>query len=360
MRIGIIGLPLCGKTTLFEALTGASPGEKRSGRQGPDIKVVKVLDERVARLSEMYQPKKTTYAEMEYLDFAGIVKDGQNREMDGSFLKSVGRIEAFVHVVRVFPDSIFPHPLGKVDPMRDIERFHTDLILSDLSIIEKRLERLAKDAKRGLPVKDELEILSRCQSALEEETFLSQLSLTPVEQQRLRGFDFLTLRPLILALNVHEDQIGDKLLDMLANRIRETYGFLEGSLFMVAGEIEMEIAQLSPDDAAEFLKDLGVSESAMTRLIHLCYQKLGKISFFTVGEDEVKAWTIPAGLPAARAAGTIHSDFERGFIKAEIISYDTLMEVGSIPAARQKGLLRLEGKDYPVRDGDIINFRFNV
>jgi len=360
MRIGIIGLPLCGKTTLFEALTGASSEGQRPGRQGPDIKVVKVMDARVTRLSEMYQPKKTTYAEMEYLDFAGIVKDGQNREMDGSFLKSVGRIEAFVHVVRAFPDSVFPHPLGKVDPMRDIERFHTDLILSDLSIIEKRMERLEKDAKRGLPVKDETAILKNCQSALEAETFLSQISLTPAEKQQLRGFDFLTLRPLILALNIHENHIGDAALDALADKIQTTYPFLEDALFRVAGEIEMEIAQLSPEDAALFLKDLGIEESAMSRLIRLCYRKLGKISFFTVGEDEVKAWTIPEALPAAKAAGTIHSDFERGFIKAEIISYDTLMEVGTIPAARQKGLLRLEGKEYPVRDGDIINFRFNV
>ncbi len=360
MRIGIIGLPLSGKTTLFEALTGTAPGDRKSGRQGPDIKVVKVMDERVTRLAEMYHPKKVTYAEMEYLDFAGIVKDGQSREMDGAFLKSVGRIDAFVHVVRVFPDAIFPHPLGSVNPIRDMDRFHTDLVLSDLSIVEKRLERLQKDMKRGLPVKEELALLKRCQEALENETFLVQLDLSPDERHRLRGYDFLTLRPMIVALNVHEGQLGTPEMEALVTEVERRYPFLEGSLFVVAGEIEMEIAQLSGEDATLFLKDLGIEESAMTRLIHLCYRKLGRISFFTVGEDEVKAWTIPEGLPAAKAAGVIHSDFERGFIKAEVIAYEDLIRVGGIPAARQKGLLRLEGKEYPVQDGDVITFRFNV
>jgi len=360
MRIGIIGLPLSGKTTLFEALTGSSPDDHKAGRQGPDIKVVKVMDERVTHLAEMYQPKKVTYAEMEYLDFAGIVKDGEKGEMDGAFLKSVGKIEAFVHVVRVFPESVFPHPLGGVDPLRDIERFHTDLILSDLSIIEKRLERLQKDLKRGLPVKEEISLLERCKDTLEEESFLNQLDLEETARQRLKGFDFLTMRPMIVALNVHESQLGTSEVDQLMEKIEKVYPFLSDGLFVVAGKIEMEIAQLSDEDAAVFLEDLGIEESAMNRLIHLCYRKLGRISFFTVGKDEVKAWTIPEGLPAVKAAGVIHSDFERGFIKAEVISYDDLMRVGGIPEARQKGLLRLEGKDYPVRDGDVITFRFNV
>jgi len=360
MRIGIIGLLLSGKTTLFEALTGASPEDRRSGRQGPDIKVVKVMDDRVTRLAEMYHPKKVTYAEMEYLDFAGIVKDGEKGEMDGAFLKSIGKIDAFVHVVRAFPDRIFPHPLGKVDPLRDIERFHTDLILSDLSIIEKRLERLRKDLKRGLPVKEEVALLQKCQEALEQEVFLNQLDLGAAARQRLRGYDFLTLRPMIVALNVHEDQLNTTEIEVLIKRIGETAPFLKDGLFVVAGKIEMEIAQLSKEDAALFLKDLDIKESAMNRLIHLCYRKLGRISFFTVGKDEVKAWTIPKGLTAVKSAGVIHSDFERGFIKAEVISYDDLVHVGGIAAARQKGLLRLEGKDYPVKDGDVITFRFNV
>ncbi len=360
MRIGIIGLPLSGKTTLFEALTGAAPGGRKIGRQGPDIKVVKVMDERVTRLAEMYRPKKVTYAEMEYLDFAGIVKDGERGEMDGAFLKSVGKMDAFVHVVRAFPESVFPHPMGRVDPLRDMERFHTDLILSDLSIVEKRLERLRKDLRRGLPVKEELTLLERCREALEGETFLSQLDLDAGARQRLRGFDFLTLRPMIVALNVHEGQLGTSEIEALTAEIEGAYPFLRESLLVVAAKIEMEIAQLSLEDAEAFLKDLGISEGVMNRLIHLCYRKLGKISFFTVGKDEVKAWTIPEGLPAAKAAGVIHSDFERGFIKAEVIAYDDLMNVGGIPEARQKGLLRLEGKTYPVRDGDVITFRFNV
>ncbi len=353
-------MPLSGKTTLFEALTGASPADHKGGREGPDIKVVKVMDPRVTRLAEMYQPKKVTYAEMEYLDFAGIVKDGQQGEMDGSFLKSIGKIDAFVHVVRVFPDSVFPHPLGKVDPLRDMERFHTDLILSDLAIIEKRLERLRKDLKRGLPVKEEIALLERCGDALEGEIFLNQVDLDEAARQRLKGFDFLTMRPMIVALNVHEDQLGTDEMDQIMAKMEETYPFLKDSLFVVAGKIEMEIAQLNEEDAADFLEDLGIAESAMNRLIHLCYRKLGRISFFTVGKDEVKAWTIPRGLPAAKAAGVIHSDFERGFIKAEVISFDDLVRLGGIPEARQRGLLRLEGKDYPVRDGDVITFRFNV
>ncbi len=360
MRIGIIGLPLSGKTTLFEALTGALPQDRRGGRQGPDIKIVKVMDERVTRLAEMYQPKKITYAEMEYLDFAGVVKGDERGEIDSTLLKSMGKIDAFVHVVRAFPESIFPHPLGGVDPMRDVERFHTDLILSDLAIVEKRLERLQKDKKRGLPVDDEMEALHRCQEALENEEFLSQLDFDERTRQRLRGFDFLTMRPMIVALNVHEDQLGSSEIDALAKEIEEGYPFLKESIFVVAGKIEMEIAQLSKEDAKTFLEDLGISESAVDRLIHLSYRKLGRISFFTVGKDEVKAWTIPDGLPAAKAAGVIHSDFERGFIKAEVISYEDLIQVGSISAARQKGVLRLEGKDYPVRDGDVITFRFNV
>ncbi len=360
MRIGVIGLPLSGKTTLFEALTGTSPDSRKSGRQGPNIKVVKVPDERVDRLAEMYHPKKVTYAEMEYLDFAGIVRDGHTREMDGAFLKSVGKIDAFVHVARVFPETVFPHPLGKVDPIRDIERFHTDLLLSDLSIVEKRLERLQKDVKRGLPVEKEMVLFERCRDALEEENFLSQVVSDPSDLQRLRSYDFLTLKPIIVALNVHEDQLGKPGTESLTRQVEGRFPFLKGSLFVVAGEIEMEIAQLSEEDAAMFLKDLGIKESAMKRLIHLCYQKLGRISFFTVGKDEVKAWTIPEGLPAVKAAGVIHSDFERGFIKAEVIAYEELVKAGGVPTARQKGLLRLEGKDYPVRDGDVITFRFNV
>ena len=361
MKIAIIGLPNCGKTTVFNALTGGSAETSNfsSGRLEPNLASVKVPDPRVDALSRIYNPKKTTYAEVQYLDIGGFEgRPGKREALPVEMLNQIGNADALLHVVRSFRDDSVPHPLDSVDPKRDIERLEQELILSDLIITERRLERLAKEIPK-LPPKDrgtremEFRVLERFREGLDEGRPIRSLEPPSDQEERLlRGFQFLSAKPVLLVLNVDETQLGD---DAGPDAV------LPGAeVVRMSARIEAELAQLEPDDAAEFMRDLGIAETARDRVIEASYRLLGLISFMTVGEDEVRAWTIREGTRAPEAGGVIHSDIERGFIRAEVVSFDRLVEAGSLAAAKKQGAVRLEGKDYLIQDGDISHFLFNV
>ncbi|MDX1763251.1 MAG: redox-regulated ATPase YchF [bacterium] len=365
MIIGIVGLPNCGKTTLFNALTRGHAEIASYAQTGaePNLGTVKVPDARVDRLSQIYNPKKTTHATVEYIDLPGLPRGSVAEGAKVTeFLRRAREVDALVHVVRAFADDGVPHPAGSVDPVRDVQDLEVELMLSDLGIIEKRLERIEAAIGKGVDRSTneaEKKILDRFREALEGETPLRDLALTGEEEKVIRGYRFLTLQPKVIVLNVGESDLGGTGEAALVEKVKAAVGD-QTRMEVVCAKIEMEIGQLSPEEAALFMEDLGIRESALQRLIHACYARLGLISFLTVGEDEVRAWTIPKETPAVQAAGAIHSDIERGFIKAEVISFDDLVESGSMASARDKGILRLEGKAYTVHDGDIVHFKFNV
>ena len=357
MKIGLIGLPKSGKTTLFNLLTGSKVATARydSGRAELHTGVARVPDSRVDRLSVIFKPKKTTYATFEVVDLAGI----ERGERAGLDTKEFRNADALLHVVRAFADEA----LGAPAPRRDIEDLDTELILADLEVVDRRLERLEasiKKQRKDADVKEQA-ILARLKKDLESETPLRAVSLTPDDARAIRGFTFLSQKPILHCLNLDEKAIGDgphaiqKLgLEAAAQRARTRIGW-------VSAVIEAEVAELAGDEQRAFLTDLGLKEPAIHRVLSECYALLGLVSFFTVGEDEVRAWPIPEGTRAQAAAGTVHSDIERGFIRAEVNSYDDLVAVeGSFADLRARGQQRLEGKDYVVRDGEICHFRFNV
>lgn len=358
MKAGIIGFPHVGKTTLFKILTKAhvetmkSSGNKAESHVG----VATVPDPRLDELSKLFNPRKTIHATVEYLDVAGSVK-GESK--DATQLGNLRNADALVHVVRAFADESISHVDGSIDPKRDVANFELELLVSDLSIIEKRLDRLEKDIKklRSPVLERELDLLKRCKLYLEEEKPVRGLKLDEDEKKLLRGFMLLSEKPILHVLNLSDsdsnkiDQIISVFqLDKIASQPNV-------SVTAVCGKVEAELVELSGEDAALFLADYGLKESGLDRLIRVTYQLLGLISFFTVGEDECRAWTIRQGTTALRAAGVIHSDIERCFIRAEVIACDRLLELKSLIAARDKGLLRMEGKGYLVQDGDVINFR---
>lgn len=379
MKIAIIGLSNSGKTTVFNALTGRSLGTTiYSATAGkPNISVVKVPDLRVDKLSEIFRPEKTTYATAEYIDYIGLTKGDmrQNRKV----FDLIKDVDVIVHVVRAFEDYSVTHPMGDVNPGRDVETIELELIFGDLELIEKRLERMEQGIKKGKkPDEAERGLLLKCKDALEREIPLRDMNFNEEEQKVMRTLQFVSTKPEIVALNIREKDLNTDEIKKLEREI-EYYleskqpppnppllkGGMEGlktrrSVLSLCGKIEAEIARLSPHDAEPFLDDLGIKEPALNKLIHACYDIAGLISFFTYVGDEVRAWTITKGTNAQKAAGKVHSDIERGFIKAEVVSFDDFISSGSIHAVREKGLLRLEGKTYEVKDGDIINFRFNV
>jgi ribosome-binding ATPase len=369
MKIGIVGLPQVGKTTIFNLLTqGRVDTSSWGGSRDAHLGIAQVPDPRVDRLAEIVKPKKVTYATVEYVDLPGLSRgegkaalDGQTKDM-ATYLNSLKNVDTLLHVVRAFDDPNLPHVEGTVDPLRDIGLFELEMIFSDLAIVEKRLERLSKDLKKAKSPELELEneVLLRFKTALESEQPLRNLELTAEEEKRVRGFTFLSAKPMLLVLNM-SDQDAPKL-----GRVVEEYGLQKQALMCnigitaVCGKIESEIAALAHEDARLFMEDLGLTGRALDRINQNSYALLGVFSFYTAGEPEVRAWTIPRNTTAMNAAGVIHTDIEKGFIKAEVVSFDDMVALGSFQAAKSKGVLRLEGKDYCVQEGDVILFRFNV
>ncbi|MBE0599337.1 MAG: redox-regulated ATPase YchF [Desulfuromonadales bacterium] len=361
MKSAIIGLANAGRTTIFNALTqlNLEVTPYASVATEPHIGMVKVPDPRINRLVELFRPKKTTFATVEYIDFIGLTKGDleQNRKVS-DLIKDA---DAIVHVVRSFEDEGVPHPLGSVDPRRDAETVEMEMIFGDLELVEKRLTRMEEGAKRGRkPDEVERGLLLKCREALEEERALRDVDFTEDEQKAMRSLQFMSIKPQLVVLNIAEKELGSEKSRLQTEAIRSFFTGRQVRVISLCGQIEMEIAQLPPEEAKAFLDDLGIEEPARDRLIQLSYDFLGLISFLTTGEDEVRAWTIRKGTEAQKAAGKIHSDIERGFIRAEVVAYDDFIANGSMAAAREKGAVRLEGKTYEVKDGDIINFRFNV
>ncbi len=364
MNIAIIGLSNSGKTTVFNALTGLTlethPYPSLSGE--PHRGVVKVHDPRLDKLSEIFKPKKTTYATIEYIDYIGLTKGeiDQNRKV----FDIIKDADALVHVVRTFEDDKVVHPFGNINPLRDIETVDLELIFGDLELIEKRLNRMEHDIKRGKkPDESERRLLLKSKNFLEKEIPLSEVQFNEEEKIVMKHLQFLSIKPEIIVLNISEDylknnkakEIEENIDKYLKNRNRKTI-----SILPICGKIEMELSQLPPEEARLFYNDLGIQEPALDKLIQMSYHMLDFITFFTYAGNEVRAWSIKKGATAQKSAGKVHSDIERGFIRAEVISFEDFMKVGNIHIAREKGLLRLEGKTYEVKDGDIIHFRFNV
>jgi len=360
MKIAIIGLSNSGKTTVFNALTGmnieATVYATVTGE--PNIGVVKVPDARIDTLSGIFKPKKTTNAAIEYIDYIGLTKGDvkQNRKV----FDLIKDVEAIVHVVRAFDEESVIHPLGNTDPTRDIETLELELIFGDLDLVEKRLARMQESQKKSgkKPDESEKKLLLKCQEFLMKETALRDVEFTEEELKAMRALQFMSTIPKVIVLNISEKDLASDHAKDLRSSVPERHQSIP--VLTLCGKIEMEIAQLPPEEKGLFLEELKIDEPASNKLINTCYQMLGLISFLTVGEDEVRAWTIRKGTDAVTAAGKVHSDIARGFIRAEVISYADFISSGTMQAAKEKGLLRLEGKTYEVKDGDIINFRFNV
>lgn len=365
MKLGIVGLPNVGKSTLFNSLTkaGAESANYPFCTIDPNVGVVTVPDERLTALGNMYHSKKVTPAVIEFVDIAGLVKGASKGEgLGNQFLSNIREVDAIVHVVRCFEDSNVVHVDGSVNPMRDIETINLELIFSDLEVLERRLAKVIKTARMDKAAAKEQAFLERIKAHLESGKQAKSMEITEEDELSwMREYNFLTWKPVIYAANVSEDDLGD---DGASNAgVSEVRSFAESEnseVFVICAQIEQEISELDEDEKAMFLEDLGLKESGLEKLVRASYSLLGLMSFLTAGEDETRAWTIRIGTKAPQAAGKIHSDFERGFIKAEVVNYKDLLEQGSLAAAREKGLVGIEGKDYIVKDGDVILFRFNV
>ena len=365
MKLGIIGLPNVGKSTLFNSLTkaGAESANYPFCTIDPNIGVVPVPDERLDVLAKMYNTKKIVPAVIEFVDIAGLVKGASKGEgLGNQFLANIREVDAIVHVVRCFENDNIVHVDGSIDPLRDIETINLELIFADLEVIERRIAKTVRTAKNDKKAARELDLLKRIKEFLEEERLAKDFECANDEEEALfKTYTLLTAKPVIFAANVDEDDLAD---DGASNpgvaAVRE-YAVANGcEVFVICAQIEQEIAELDDDEKDMFLEDLGLSEAGLDKLIKASYRLLGLMSYLTAGEPEVRAWTIKKGTKAPQAAGKIHTDFERGFIKAEVISYDELIENGSMTAAKEKGLVRQEGKEYVMQDGDVVLFRFNV
>ena len=356
MRLGIIGLPQSGKTTIFNALTrGDQPTTMSGGRFEVHTAVVDVPDLRVDRLSAMFKPEKTIYARVTYADIAGLEGSSNKTGLSGALLNQLNQMDGFVHVVRCFDDPSVPHPAGSLDWCRDIQAMDGELLLNDLIAVERKLERLVEERKKGggrdkTIIEREIALFERLQAALNEEKPLRDVDMTAEEEKTLAGFGFLTRKPVLILLNLADGQPAPAI----------EYAHQSSAIVALQGKLEMEIAQLPPDEADLFMGEYGIEELGLQRVIRLSYELLGLQSFFTVGPDEVRAWTVSRGAPAVEAAGVIHTDLQKGFIRAEVVSYQDLVALGGLNEARNKGKLRLEGKEYVVQDGDIMHVRFNV
>ena len=365
MKLGIVGLPNVGKSTLFNSLTkaGAESANYPFCTIDPNVGVVTVPDERLNLLGDFYKSKKVTPAVIEFVDIAGLVKGASKGEgLGNQFLANIREVDAIVHVVRCFEDSNVVHVDGSIDPLRDIETINLELVFSDLEILERRIAKVTKTARMDKEAAKELTFLEKVKAHLEE----GQLAITletenEDEDAWLATYNLLTAKPVIYAANVAEDDIADDgANNQYVQAVREYAAKQNSEVFVICAQIEEEISELDEDERKMFLEDLGLTESGLEKLVRASYHLLGLMSFLTAGEDETRAWTIKIGTKAPQASGKIHTDFERGFIKAEVVNYQDLLDCGSYAGAREKGLVRMEGKEYVVQDGDVILFRFNV
>lgn len=366
MKLGIVGLPNVGKSTLFNSLTkaGAESANYPFCTIDPNVGIVAVPDERIQLLGKMYQSKKITPAVIEFVDIAGLVKGASKGEgLGNQFLSNIREVDAIVHVVRCFEDTNVVHVDGCIDPLRDIETINLELIFSDIEILERRIAKTAKGARMDKTLAKELDLLERVKAHLEGGALAMSFELSDDEDEAnwFKSYNLLTAKPVIFAANVAEDELADDAVNNKGVQAVREFADANGSeVFVICAQIEQEIAELDDEEKAMFLEDLGLSESGLEKLIKASYKLLGLISYLTAGEDETRAWTIKVGTKAPQAAGKIHTDFERGFIKAEVVNYQDLLDLGSLSAAKEKGLVGIEGKEYVVKDGDVILFRFNV
>jgi GTP-binding protein YchF len=360
--IGIIGLPMVGKTTLFNLMTNARAGTSNffSGKTEANVGTAVVPDARIDFLSALYKPRKTIYAQIELTDVAGLVRGaGQGQGVGNQFMAAIRNADALVHVIRAFADKEVPHVDGSVDPLRDWETIDMELLVADLEIVERNIERLSGTKKIKPEQAATLSGLRKCRDALEEEKAIHSVAFSAEEEEALRSYSFFTEKPYVLVVNLDEAQLkaGD-----YPGKAALTAKAAERGVPVVelGAKIEVELSELDAADREMFMEDLGIAEPGINRLVRATYHRLGLISFFTVGEDEVRAWTVAQGTDAKKAAGRIHSDIEKGFIRAEVFHYNDIAAHGTAAKVKEKGLFRLEGKEYTVKDGDIINFRFNV
>ena len=365
MKLGIVGLPNVGKSTLFNSLTkaGAESANYPFCTIDPNVGVVTVPDERLKLLGDFYHSKKVTPAVIEFVDIAGLVKGASKGEgLGNQFLANIREVDAIVHVVRCFEDSNVVHVDGNINPLRDIETINLELIFSDLEILERRIAKVTKTARMDKEAAKELTFLEKVKAYLEDGKMAITMELENEDEEGwMSTYNLLTWKPVIYAANVAEDDLAD---DGQSNEhvaaVRKYAAEQSSEIFVICAQIEQEIAELDEDEKKMFLEDLGLTESGLEKLVKASYRLLGLMSFLTSGEDETRAWTIKIGTKAPQAAGKIHTDFERGFIKAEVVNYQDLLDCGSYAGAREKGLVRMEGKEYVVQDGDVILFRFNV